>query len=195
MTQRFGPAIPDALMCGICAMAEMDEVTGNLKKLEGRIVRELNEARAQQEVRFARMLVVIATVAIFLVISMGWYVDLDVDDDNSLANASGWDVFSAMVSFSSEGVFVFGGYYSWVVVLAALAGGAAAPRLTRRWICVTLSTLLTLLALGHLVIAAQVEEDFDGQQLAGGWAAIAVMLFAATVWGHLYRQLREHSPV
>ena len=169
----------------------MAEVDGQLKKL---MFRELEAVRADQEVRFARILVVVASVAIFLVMSMGWYVDLDVDDD-TVANASGWDVISAMAGFASESVFVFGGYYSWVVVLAALGGGAAVLRLTQRWVCVTLSTLLTLLALGHLLVAAQVEEDFDGEQLAGAWAAIAVMLFAATVWGHLYRQLREHSPV
>lgn len=175
-------------------MPEMDEFTGNMRKLEGRIARQVDAVRADQEVRLARVLVVVATVALFLVLSMGWYVDLDVDDD-TVANASGWDVISAMAGFTSEGVFVFGGYYSWVVVLAALGGGAAVLRLTQRWVCVTLATLLTLLALGHLVVAAQIEEDFDGEQLAGAWAAIAVMLFAATVWGHLYRQLREHSPV
>lgn len=168
----------------------MAEPDGKIKQL----TLELHEVRAEQEVRLARMLVVVATVALFLVVSMGWYVELEVDDD-TVANASGWKVFSAMTGFSSEGVFVFAGYYSWVVVLAALGGGAAVLRLTQRWVCVTLSTLLTLLALGHLLIAGQVEEDFYGEQLAGGWAAIAVMVFAATVWGHLFRQLREHSPV
>lgn len=154
---------------------------------------QLQEVRAEQEVHSARTLVVIATVALFLVVSMGWYTEADVGDD-TVANASGWDLFSAMIG-SSEAVLVFGGYFSWVVVLAALGGAAAVLRLTRRWVCVTLATLLTLLALGNLLVAVQVEEDFYGEQLAAGWAGIAVMVFAATVWGHLSRQLREHPPV
>ncbi len=186
--RRVGVAAHAAnLSATICRMTGSD---GKIKQL----TLELQEVRAEQEVRLARTLVVIATVALFLVVSMSWYTDLEVDED-TVANASGWDVFSAMVGFSSEGAFVFGGYFSWIVVLAALGGAAAVLRLTQRWLCVTLSTLLTLLALGHLLVAVQVEEDFDGQQLAANWAAVAVMFFAATVWGHLSRQLREHSPV
>lgn len=168
----------------------MAEPDGKVKQL----ARELAELRTEQDVRLARVLVVIASVALFLVVSMGWYAELHVDYD-LVVDASGWDVFSAMVGFRAEGVFVFAGYYSWVVVLAALAGAVAALRLTQRWICVTFSTLLTLLAFGHLLVAAQVEKDFKGQQLAAAWAAIAVMFFAAIVWGHLYRRLYEQSPI
>ena len=168
----------------------MAEPDGKFKQL----ARELQEVRAEQEVRLARTLVVIATVALFLVVSVGWYTELEVGDD-TIANASGWGVFSAMIGDSTEGVFVFAGYYSWIVVLAALGGAAAVLRLTQRWVCVILATLLTLLGLGHLLVAVQVKDDFYDQQLAGGWAGIAVMFFAATVWGHLSRQLREHSPV
>jgi hypothetical protein len=80
--------------------------------------------------------------------------------------------------------------YSWVVMLAALAGGASVFVLRRRWVAATLATLLALLAAGHLLLNAQ---DADGEKLAGIWCAVAVMAGGAVAWGRLVPVLREEE--
>lgn len=138
--------------------------------------------------RVARLLVVVATVAVFLVVSMPWYVP----DGKTPVPASGWSLL-AQLAGDSLGVYVFAGYFGWVVVLAALVAGAGVLQLTRRWMCMVLSTALALLAVGLLLVDFRFEKDLDGVQLAGAWAVLPVLLFAAIAWGNLAGPLRELS--
>ncbi|MGH3759724.1 hypothetical protein [Actinophytocola sp.] len=171
------------------AMAETDELAdlrAQLKRLEKRQARATGEDDRQRRLVVARMLVVIATVALFLALSMGWYADVDVDDED-FESASGWQIFTFLVG-DDNGALVFGGAYSWVVVLAALAGGAAVHQLHRRWVAITLSTLLTLLTFGQLLINVAAG---DVERLAGSWCALILMAAAAFAWGNLVGPLRE----
>jgi len=137
---------------------------------------------------FARLLVVVATVAVFLVVSMPWYVP----DGKTPTPASGWSLL-AELSGDSVGLYAFAGYFGWAVVLAALVAGAGVLQLTRRWVCGVLSTGLALLAAGLLLVDLRFEKDVEGVQLAGAWAVLPVLVFAAVAWGNLVAPLRELS--
>lgn len=139
-------------------------------------------------VLFARLLVIVATVAVFLVLSMPWYVT----DGETPTPASGWSRLGQLTG-DSTGAYVVVGYFGWVVVLAALVAGAGALLLDRQWVCVMLSTALLLLAGGFLLVDLRFETDLEGVQLAGAWAALPVLLFAAVAWGNLVAPLRELS--
>jgi hypothetical protein len=136
----------------------------------------------------ARLLVVVATVAVFLVVSMPWYVT----NGGTPEPASGWSLL-AQLAGDSVGVYAFVGYFGWVVVLAALAAGVGVLRLTRRWVCGVLSAGLALLAAGLLLVDLRFEKDLEGVRLAGAWAVLPVLLFAAVAWGNLTAPLRELS--
>lgn len=179
--------------CHDSAMADTDELAdlrAQLKRLERRQAEATGEIDRTQRLLVARLLVVIATVAMFLALSMGWYADIDVDED-TVSSLSGWRVFSLLAG-DGEGALVFAGVYSWVVVLAALAAGASAFTLVKRWVAITLSTLLALLAGGQLLLNMRAEE---GEQLAGIWCSVIVFAAAAFAWGNLVPCLRaaEHA--
>jgi hypothetical protein len=142
--------------------------------------------KIDRDVLVARLLVVVATVAVFLVVSVPWYV---ADEGTP---ASGWSLF-ALLAWDSVGLSSFAGYFGWVVVLAALVAGAGVLRLAWPRVCGALSTALALLAGGLLLVNLRFEKDIDGVQLAGAWAALPVLLFAAVAWGNLAAPLRELS--
>jgi len=170
-------------------MADTDELAdlrAHLKRLERRQARAIGDGDRTQRLLLARLLVVIATVAMFLSLSMGWYADIDVDSD-TFYSLSGWRVFTMLVG-DGEGALVFAGAYSWLVVLAAFAGGASVLTLTKRRVAITLSTLLGLLAAGQLLLNLQADE---GEQLAGIWCSVIVFAAAAFAWGNLVPCLRE----
>lgn len=137
---------------------------------------------------FARLLVIVATVAVFLVVSVPWYVT----DGKTPTPASGWSLL-AQLTGDSVGVYAFAGYFGWAVVLAALVAGAGVLQLTWRWVCGALSTALALLAVGLVLVDLRFEKDLEGVQLAGAWAVLPVLLFAAIAWGNLAAPLRELS--
>ena len=139
------------------------------------------------DVRFARLLVVVATVAVFLIMSMTWYLDGDTMD----GAASGWGVLASMAG--DKPGYAFAGYFSFVAVLAALAAGAGVLQLRQRWVCVVLSVLLALDAVGLLLIANPFDDDQGGEPLAATWMAPVVLAFAAVVWGNLAGPLRKLS--
>ncbi|HEV7649127.1 MAG TPA: hypothetical protein VGP26_13285 [Actinophytocola sp.] len=170
-------------------MAETEELAdlrAKLKRLERRLAEAAGETDRTQRLLVARLLVVIATIAMFLALSMGWYADIDVDDD-TVSSLSGWRMFTELAG-ADEGALKFAGAYSLLVVLAALAGGAAALTLAKRWVAITLSTLLGLLAAGQLLLNLRAE---NGEQLAGIWCAVIVIAAAAFAWGNLVPCLRE----
>jgi hypothetical protein len=174
------------------AMADTDELAdlrAQLKRLERRQAQAMGEADQNQRLLGARILVLVVTAGLFLSVSMPWYSDIDTDDGSSEL-VSGWGVFSLAAGESGEPALVFGGVYSWVVVLAALAAGAAVLEVTRRWVAITMSTLLTLLTLGQLVLNSMVASD-EAEQLAGTWCAVVVMVAGAFAWGNLVVPLRE----
>lgn len=80
-----------------------------------------------------------------------------------------------------------------LVVLAALVAGIGVLQLTKRWVCFVLSTGLALLAAGLLLVDFRFTKDLEGAQLAGSWAVLPVLLFAAVAWGNLAAPLRELS--
>ncbi len=171
------------------AMANTDELAdlrAHLKKLERRLAEAGGESDRTQRLLVARMLVVVATVALFLSVSMSWYDGVEVDDE-TFDSISGWRVLTLLTG-DDEGALAFGGGYSWAVVLAALAAGAAVFQLRRRWVAITLTTLLALLTAGHLLLNAMAE---DGEQLAGAWCATIVMAATAFAWGNLVQPLRD----
>lgn len=139
-----------------------------------------------RDLRFARLLVVVATVAVFLVLSMPWYVTAGEPP----TPASGWSLLATLTG-DSLGIYTFAGYYGWVVVVAALVAGVGVLRLEWRWLCGVLATALALLAVGLLLIDFRFEKDLEGTQLAGAWAVLPVLLFAAVAWGNLAGPLRE----
>ena len=170
-------------------MADTDELAdlrAKFKRLERRLAEAGGEADRTQRLLVARLLVVIATIAMFLALSMGWYADIDVDDD-TFHSLSGWRVFTLMAG-DEEGALKFAGVYSLLVVLAALAAGASALTVAKRWVPITLSTLLGLLAAGQLLLNLQADE---GEQLAGIWCSVIVFAAAAFAWGNLVPCLRE----
>jgi hypothetical protein len=175
-------------------MTETDELAAlraQLKRLEQRQARATGETDRIQRLLLARLLVVIATVAMFLAVSMGWYADVEVqtsdDDEEHFESMSGWGTLSAMAA-SDEGAFVFGGAYGWLVLIVAFAAGASVFAVERRWVAIVLSTLLGLLAFGLLLVNAQ---DLDGEKLAGVWCAIFLIAAGAFAWGNLVTSLRE----
>jgi hypothetical protein len=141
-----------------------------------------------RDARFARLLVVVATVAVFLALSMPWYVP-DVDEP---VPASGWSLLAELAG-DSTGIYVFVGWYGWVVLLAAVAAGVGVLQLRQRWVCVALSTGLALLAACLLLVEFRFEKDLDAVHLAGSWAVLPVLVFAAVAWGNLAAPLRELS--
>jgi hypothetical protein len=172
-------------------MTDTDELAtlrAQLKRLERRQANAAGDADRTQRLLLARLLVVIATVAMFLALSMSWYADVEVDDENVDA-VSGWGTLSEMAG-TDEGAIVFGGVYGWLVLIAAFVAGASVFTIERRWLAVTMSTLLTLLALGLLLLNAQ-EMDGDGEKLAGVWCAIVLITAGAFAWGNLVSPLRE----
>lgn len=172
---------------------EVAALKAQLKRLEQHRIDQSGRAARGQELLAGRMLVLVATTGLFLAVSMGWYAEIDTDDE-SFESASGWDIFALLAGSTEDehaGVLVFAGYYSWVVVLAALAAGASAMVITKRWVSVTLATLLGLLTGGHLLLNSQVSDDSDGEQLAGTWAAMALMTACAFAWGNLAPKLRD----
>jgi hypothetical protein len=153
------------------------------------IMRAMTQSdKIDRDVLFARLLVIVATVAVFLAVSVPWYVP----DGETPVPASGWSLL-AYLAGDSVGLSSFAGYFGWVVVLAALVAGAGVPRLVRLWVCGLLSTALALLAGGLLLVNLRFEKDLAGVQLAGAWAALPVLLFAAVAWGNLAAPLRELS--
>jgi hypothetical protein len=165
---------------------ELADLRAHLKKLERRLAEAGGETDRTQRLLVARMLVVVATVALFLSVSMPWYDAVEVDPE-VFDSISGWRVF-AFLTRGDEGALVFGGVYSWAVVLAALAAGAGVFQLRRRWVAVTLATLLTPMVAGHLLLNALADE---GDQTAGNYCAIIVMAATAFAWGNLVAPLRD----
>jgi hypothetical protein len=137
------------------------------------------------DVRFARLLVVIATVAVFLSMSMTWYLDGDTTD----GAASGWSVLATMAG--DRPGYAVAGYFSFVALLGALFAGAGVLQLRQRWICVVLSVLLALDAVGLLLIANPFDDDQGGEPLAATWTTPLVLAFAAVTWGNLAGPLRK----
>jgi len=144
-----------------------------------------------RDLLFARVLVVVATVAVFLVVSMPWYLQVDTGGEQFLS-FSGWDVLGQLTG-DKKGGYVFAGWFGLVVVVAALLAGAGVVQLRQRWVCVLLSVLLTLLAVGMAFVHLQYDDDLRGEQLAAAWAGIVVLLFAAVGWGNLAGPLRQLS--
>jgi NADH:ubiquinone oxidoreductase subunit K len=139
------------------------------------------------DVRFARLLVVIATVAVFMSMSMTWYLDGETTD----GAASGWSVLATMAG--DKPGYAFAGYFSFVAVLAAVFAGVGVLQLRQRWVCVVLSVLLGLDAVGLLLIANPFHDDQRGEQLAATWMGPLVLVFAAVVWANLAGPLRKLS--
>lgn len=175
-------------------MTDTDELAtlrAQLKRLERRQAQNSGEADRTQRLLLARLLVVIATVAIFVSVSMGWYADIDVqtsDGEESYDSLSGWGMLSGMAG-ADEGALVFAGVYGWLVMIVALVAGASTFSLERRWVAIMLSTLLGLLASGLLLVNAQ--EADDGEKLAGLWCAVILIAASAFAWGNLVTPLRE----
>lgn len=170
-------------------MADTDELAAlraQLKRLERRQANAAGDGDRTQRLLTARLLVVIATVAMFLTLSMGWYADADIDGD-TIDSISGWRVFT-LAAGDDEGALKFAGIYGLLVVVAALAAGASVFTLAKRWVAVTLSTLLVLLAGGLLLLNAQVE---DAERLAGVWCSMVVIAATAAAWGNLVPCLVE----
>jgi hypothetical protein len=175
-------------------MTDTDELAAlraQLKRLERRQAQATGETDRTQRLLLARLLVVIATVAMFLAVSMPWYADVEVqtsdDDEEHLESMSGWGTLSAMAA-SDEGGFVFGGVYGWFVLIAVFAAGASVFSIERRWVAIVLSTLLGLLAFGLLLVNVQ---DLDGEKLAGVWCGVFLIAAGAFAWGNLVTALRE----
>lgn len=166
---------------------ELADLRAHVRKLERRLAESAGETERTQQLLVARVLVVVATVALFLAMSISWYDAVEVGDE-TVDSVSGWRAFTFLAG--DKGVLAFGGFYSWVVVLAALAAGTAVLRLRRRAVAITLSTLLGLLAAGHLLLNLIAK---DVEQLAGAWCAVFVMAAAAFAWGNLVRPLREEE--
>lgn len=170
---------------------ELADLRARLKQLERRQARAAGEVEATQRLLLARLLVVIATVALFLSISMAWYADVEVDEE-SYESVSGWRLFTGLAG-DDEGALVFAGIYSLIAVLVALVAGATVFTVQRRWLPITMATLLGLLGLGQLLL--NLDDSADDERLAGLWCAIVVMLAAAFAWGHLVVALRELAEV
>jgi hypothetical protein len=143
--------------------------------------------KIHRDVLFARLLVVVATVALFLVMSLPWYAPED-----SALPASGWSLLGKLTG-DSIGIYLFAGWFGWLVVLGALLAGLGVMRLRWRWVCGLLATGLTLLTAGLLLVDLRFEKDLDGVPLSGAWAVLPVLLFAAVAWGNLGGPLRELS--
>jgi hypothetical protein len=170
-------------------MADTDELAdlrAHLKKLERRLSTTAGDADRQERLLVARMLVLIATVALFLTMFLSWYQDIDLREEE-YESASGWLVLSALAG-ADEGGLVFAGAYSWVVLLATFVAGVSVFQLHRRWVPITLCILLVLLAGGQTLLNASAD---DGEQSAGVWAAILFMVASAFAWGNLVAPLRE----
>jgi len=145
--------------------------------------------KVHRDVQFARLLVVVATVALFLTMAMTWY---DTSDDD-LASYSGWETLGDLTG-DKKGMLVFAGWFGFVVVVAALLAGAGVLQLRQRWVGATLSVLLTLLAVGMALVHLQYDgDDPSSEQLTAAWASVAVMVFAAVAWGNLVGPLRQLS--
>jgi hypothetical protein len=172
-------------------MTDTDELAtlrAQLKRLERRQAKSADATDRAQRLLLARLLVVIATVAMFLAVSGAWYADVEADEEE-IDSLSGWGAFSGMAS-SDEGAFVFAGVYGWIVLLVAFVAGASVFTIERRWFAITLSVLLTLLALGLLLVNSQ-ELDGDDEKLAGLWCAVFLIVGGAFAWGNLASPLRE----
>jgi hypothetical protein len=144
--------------------------------------------KSDRDVLFARLLVVVATVAVFLVLSVPWYVT----EGETPTPASGWSLFAELAG-DSVGVYASPGYFGWAVVLAALVAGVGVLRLARRWVCGALSTALVLLAGGLLLVDLRFENDMEGVQLAGAWAVLPGTAVRRGGVGQPCRPLRELS--
>jgi hypothetical protein len=171
------------------AMADTDElaaVRAHVKKLERRLATATGDVDRQERLLVARMLVLIATVALFLTMFLSWYQDIDIDEED-VESASGWLVLTALAG-SDEGGLVFASAYSWIVLLATFVAGLSVFQLRRRWVAITLCVLLVLLAGGQTLLNASAD---DGEQGAGVWAAIIFMVANAFAWGNLVTPLRE----
>lgn len=127
------------------------------------------------------------TVAVFLVMSLPWYVP-----ESSSVPASGWSLLGQLTA-DSIGLYLFAGWFGWIFVLGALIAGMGVVRLRSRWVCGLLATGLSLLAAGLLLVDLRFEKDLDGVPLAGAWAVLPVLIFAAVAWGNLGGPLREIS--
>ncbi|MPZ83490.1 MAG: hypothetical protein GEV28_25090 [Actinophytocola sp.] len=172
-------------------MADTDELAdlrATLKRLERQRAQAADQARRRQELLVARLLVMVATVALFLSFSMTWYADIEIGEE-SVDSASGWLYLSKATADGSVGTFV--GLYGWVVVLAALAAGLGVFSAVQRWLAVTLTTLLSLLAAGFLLLNLVATGADTVEQLAGAWCAAFVMAGCAVAWGNLVRPLRD----
>ncbi|HEY0454640.1 hypothetical protein [Actinophytocola sp.] len=174
-------------------MAETDELAdlrAYLKRLERRHAEEIGRAERRQRLLIARILVLVCTAALLLAVSMPWYSELD-NGEETFTSVSGWRLFSLLASSSGQGALVFAGWFSWLVVLGALAAGVSALQLTQRWLAATMSTVLALLTAGHLLLNAVAVDSVDGQRLAATWCALLVMAASAFAWGNLVRPLRD----
>jgi hypothetical protein len=170
-------------------MADTDELAdlrAHLKKLERRLATTAGDLERQERLLIARMFVLIATVALFLTMFLGWYQDVDLREED-YESASGWLVLSALAGDPEPGL-VFAGVYSWVVLLATFAAGVSVFQVQRRWVPITLCVLLVLLAGGHTLLNASAD---DGEVNASVWAAIIFMVASACAWGNLVAPLRE----
>lgn len=173
------------------AMADTDELAdlrAHLKRLERRQANAAGDADQYLRLLVARILVMVVTAALFLAVSMPWYADVDTDDGSSEL-VSGWGIFTMAAGDSGVPALVFGGVYSWVVMIAVLIAGVSVLELARRWVAITMSTLLTLLTLGQLMFNAMADDS--AEQLAGAWCAFAVMAAGAFAWGNLVAPLRD----
>jgi hypothetical protein len=175
-------------------MTDIDELAtlrAQLKRLERRQSRAAGEMDRTQRLLLARLLVVIATVAIFITVSMAWYADIEVptsDGEESFESVSGWRILSGLAG-ADEGAAVFAGVYGWIVLLATLLAGASTFAIERRRFPITLSTLLALLACGLALVNLQ--ESDDGEKLAGLWCAVILIAAGSFAWGNLATALRE----
>jgi hypothetical protein len=121
---------------------------------------------------------------------MTWY---DTSDYDRLESYSGWGTFGDLTG-DKKGMLVFAGWFGFAVVIAALLAGAGVLELRQRWIGTTLSVLLSLLAVGMVIVHLQYDgDDPHGEQLAAAWASVAVLIFAAIAWGNLVGPLRQLS--
>lgn len=143
-----------------------------------------------RDLQFARLLVVVATVASFLALSMPWYADGGTNSGERFDSLSGWGLFGELTK-DTDGTYVFAGCFSLAVVVLSLLAGAAVLQVRLRWFCGVLSTLLAVEAVGLYLVILQFDDDLRAEQLAGTWAGLAILLFSSVAWGTLAGALRE----
>lgn len=148
----------------------------------------------------ARVWVVVTTVGLLLSFAVPWLTDVNIEDGDVL-EVSGWRWVGLMSEFGdaelANGGLQFPGLYTLFAVLAALAAAAAAFVLRLRWIGVALAVVLSLLALGHLLLTMLVvnQRDDDIEVLTGFWCAELLMVAAAFAWGYWAQVQREFPDV